>query len=252
MRGNNDTDPPSIEQSNMMWNNEHDSSTPYGGSISPIDKNPLFVDNSTLLGTSLGYNIDDNFYLAQEPGDVSRRPLRIMGTLSDRSEGDDADGIYSSESWGFIKVFAKLFCGAPVETPNASGEVELLGSYDAGGYVQQATDSIIDSEAPILLWVQVNRDMPVGRSVTLNFDNGSGMEVYLPELECGSGTADYLLWVAEDGSTYWARNVSGDYEGDEVTQDALYAMRYDPDGLARGRSCAAGRYGSKRLPPVRT
>ncbi len=37
-------------------------------------------------------------------------------------------------------------------------------------------------------------------------------------------------------------------KGDEVTQDALYAMRYDPDGLAQGAYDARlERYGSKRL-----
>ncbi len=39
-----------------------------------------------------------------------------------------------------------------------------------------------------------------------------------------------------------------DWKGDEVTQDALYAMRYDPDGLAQGAFDARlERYGSKRL-----
>jgi hypothetical protein len=50
-----------------------------------------------------------------------------------------------------------------------------------------------------------------------------------------------------------------DWKGDEVTQDALYAMRYDPDGLAQGAFDARlERYGSKqrnisisfRQPPI--
>jgi hypothetical protein len=90
--------------------------------------------------------------------------------------------------------------------------------------------------------------MPVGRSVTLNFDNGSGMEAYLP-VGVWFGNRGLSLWVAEDGSTYWARdNGDGTHHGVTVTQDALYAMRYAPDGLARGAYDARlERYGSKRL-----
>ncbi len=45
-------------------------------------------------------------------------------------------------------------------------------------------------------------------------------------------TAIFLFWVAEDGSTYWANSSHG--SGAAMNQSALYAMRYDSDGLALG------------------
>ncbi len=43
---------------------------------------------------------------------------------------------------------------------------------------------------------------------------------------------EYLLWVAEDGSTYWANtNTDGTHHGDAVTRSALYAMQYDDADL---------------------
>ena len=43
---------------------------------------------------------------------------------------------------------------------------------------------------------------------------------------------EYLLWVAEDGSTYWANtNADGTHHGDAVTRSALYAMQYDDANL---------------------
>jgi len=73
----------------------------------------------------------------------------------------------------------------------------------------------------------------VGALVTLSFSQGDGVQVFFPSLEFDEGDkTEYLLWVAEDGSTYWANTNSDEtHHGDGVTRSALYAMQYDDANL---------------------
>ena len=85
----------------------------------------------------------------------------------------------------------------------------------------------------------------------MHIANGSSIDVFLPVLEFdrNQSITEYEFWVAEDGSTYWARvNEDGTHYGNAVSQSALYAMQYDEDGLACGAYDARlYRYGAKSM-----
>jgi len=93
-----------------------------------------------------------------------------------------------------------------------------------------------DDNAPILLKVVAENTTTLSNGrITLNFwGSPQSMDIYLPALEFGDSPSEqeYVFWVAEDGSTYWARtNSDGTHHGGAVNQSALYAMWYDDADL---------------------
>ena len=158
-------------------------------------------------------------HVPQERGDVSRRPLKIACGKLAESEGIDPD-----EGWETVKVYGMNGTGTPTD------EDHLKGKFDGQGY---SKGNNTDADVPILLGLTATDTTTFpGNQITLVFDGGDEIDIYVPSLTF-TGEETYLLWVAEDGSTYWARvNEDGTHDGNTVNQSALYAMQYDEDGLA--------------------
>jgi regulation of enolase protein 1 (concanavalin A-like superfamily) len=88
-----------------------------------------------------------------------------------------------------------------------------------------------NDEWPILLQIDGTNNVWYSTDkIQLKLLNESTLDVWLPELTFGTGNTEYKFYVAEDGSTYWARSDHG--VGNDVTQDGAYAMLYDEGGLA--------------------
>jgi len=176
----------------------------------------------------------NGYYLAQTTGDVSRIPLK--GSYLDSTNGITVNLTNAPYYWSITAY----------TNPESGGSYPLgcyLGpsgysdpSWEWAEYVSDPTGYISISILNAASQWTIND----GDYITLNFQNGSNLKVYLPTAtfpECGDpwdDSNDYLnLWVAEDGSAYYS------YSGHTVTstgvinQDASYAMNYDDTGLAK-------------------
>jgi hypothetical protein len=194
----------------------------------PIYKTPQFAWNTASSSYWNGY------YLAQTTGDASRTPLK--GSYLDLTNGITVNLTSAPYYWSITAY----------TNPESGGSYPLgcyLGhsgysdsSWEWAEYVSDPTGYISISILNGASQWSIND----GDYITLNFQNGTNLKVYLPTAtfpECGDpwdDSNDYLnLWVAEDGSVYYA------YSGHTVTstgvinQDAPYAMNYDTGGLAK-------------------
>jgi len=162
----------------------------------------------------------NRYYLAQETGDASRTPLVVTDLAA--NNGIEVAGITN----GNPRVYAYA--------SNASNSVgTLLGTYEDFYYIDESSGN-----GNLLLKISGSGqfDISEGDYITLNMANGSQLKVYLPAATVGEGKDENLylwLWVATDGSSYYARRTHSSEETDAPDQDAWYAMDYDTAGLAK-------------------
>jgi len=157
---------------------------------------------------------------------VSRRVLK----MEDLILSSEADGIEGPTEKLNIVIYGSC---------EPSGNAELKGHFSYGSYDDNGVQN--DDDSPILLQVSLQDGVDVaslryGEKVTLHMANGSSIDVFLPALEFDriQEITEYKFWIAEDGSTYWARDEEEGLSGSEVKKSGLYSAEYDPDALACG------------------
>lgn len=215
-------------RNNVYWNNDSNVDGTWvhfntlGGENSDTAVNPLLAHAARCQNSALiPLNSDDGFYLAQRSGDASRFPLQINDLAS--SNGIEVTGITNGTP--FVYAYAS----------NASNAVgTLLGTYNDIEYIDESS-----ATGNLLLKIsgQGQFDISAGDYIILNMANDSQLKVYLPVATVGEGGDENLslwLWVATDGSSFYARRSHASEEVDQPDQDAWYAMGYDvPNGLAK-------------------
>ena len=215
----------------IIWNmNENNTTSQLPDQLNPA---PLMVHRSADRKQRFERVVPDGYYLAQETLDVSRRPLYFKDLMN-------TDGIEMPQgiTWPDVYVCASK---EPVGNPESDKGSYTDGSYDNNGDQTERDWPILlaisgssntwDDEDKITLSIKV-KDVIESYNAGYDVFYADPVDVYLPELTFPSEGATYKFWVAEDGSTYWARSDYG--PGTAVTQNAIYAMFEDSSGLAAG------------------
>jgi len=188
----------------------------------PWLENPLMVTApSVASGTDA-----EGHYLLQESGDVSRTPLRIGGV-----DSDDETAVSNIENWP-SGVWEVGFYGLDdIASPDA--DTWRAGFSASDGVFAKACQAGYTDIHDLLVTVKYVSGTLTSNGepqIELTLANGATIEIYLKSSKLTSMSSGGVraYWVAQDGSTFYARSdhaAGTDYETDVVTQDARYAMR---------------------------
>lgn len=237
------------QRNNSVWNNIQlavNNTVGFGSESTNIQLNPCFAHSSlseqalrATTGSSNGY------FLSQSAGSASKRPFWVRPNQRlAATNGIEFDGI-SGGGYGLAVGCSSHLptdldvTGSGLYGDNFLGSMEFYGS-GSGMYSRGSQTT------PGCLWLFIgdfyasafNFYGSDNARIRLNFENGSSLDVYLPTFE-----TDYLggifLWVAADGSTYWANAAkSGAWFSDGfipglVDRDARTAIAHTSSNLAK-------------------
>jgi len=188
--------------------------------------------------------LNDGFFLAQRSGDASRAPLILR-----QDETITTPNFSISDITGGYRF--KIFLSAAPTIPGAYPDLTNDLSYRMA-YIHEDDDELRageqETEGPLYIFIQATKNEGVELEddprVTFTMDSGHAFTICLPtdmSIPAASSAA-LALWVAEDGSTYWA-NAAKTY-GTSLSavfdRDAWYAIRWASDNLARAAHDSLG------------
>ena len=227
---------------NIYWNNGSSPGNDVNASQMTIEgtvsaaTNPLLVD-----GDAGGLSPDvSGYFLAKSGADVSRMPFAVSVVKQVTDEAITNLTNWPQGSW------AVYVCG--MTRPSDSAEVKAWFSVVNGALTYRAIEPDAALEGNLFVFVQrlpgSADDQPGAAGFDLKLCNDSKITVCLPQHDLYD-MAEYGLrgyWVAQDGSTVHSATDHACHADWTylVGQDARYAMRHDPEGLAQG-AYAGGR-----------
>ncbi len=193
---------------NSLYNN---SAIDYAGGLTntnPVYSNPQFANS--------GSGSFDGYYLASTTGNVSRLPFTNYALTGINQ------GTIPTKAGSSIIVYASTGANTGVQLGKLSAGTYTSGSTSQGNILVQ----LLNSSGAV--W-----SLNTSEYCTLYCLSGVTMNVYVPTLSITTPNSLYL-WVAMDGSSYYADTVHGvTLYPNNPTQDAWYAMSYNTAGLAQ-------------------
>ena len=224
-----------INRNNLFWDNHDDiilGAIPVGEY--QVHDNPLFVHRSRsamsdwigAYETESWKSIPDGYYCAQRPGDASRRPFEF------RTGQTIVDIEFPAENEPFGQYDIYLSIGAAQSDGFAldlTHDLYSRGIYAYGEFFQ----GMQTVAGPAWLMIDNNLsgsfNLPGHLYCVLTFDNGSTLEVYLPDVSIPAASI-LVLWIAADGSTYWASTTPTHIGGANL--DSYNALHWRANNLA--------------------